>query len=138
MNIGELEGKIIIKIDRTDNEILFSCLDRNRYLMYHEQDCCESVYIEDVVGDLDDLIGSPVIIAREDSNREPDNYGSTTWTFYNIFTIRGGVTIRWNGSSNGYYSESVNFDNVKDLWSYHSSKLITKEEIQKAQDEEEE
>ena len=41
--------------------------------MLHYQDCCESVYIEDVCGDVEDLIGSVVLQADEVTNCEDKN-----------------------------------------------------------------
>ncbi len=81
--------------------------DTPSFLFYHEQDCCEDVRVEEIIGDLDDLVGTPILEAREDTESGDMQYESATWTFYNFRTIKGSVTIRWLGTSNGYYSESV-------------------------------
>jgi len=113
-----LVGKIITNIENLTYEMIFHTND-GVYKMYHEQDCCESVEVDDIVGDLDDIMNSPIVRATEDSNNDPldgdenDGYDSHTWTFYNITTKKGHVTIRWFGSSNGYYSESVDFRRIK-------------------------
>ena len=111
-NISELVGKTLWKIDVSSDSLRFYTTETEEYLMYHEQDCCEHVYIEDMVGDLKDLINSPIVLAEERSSDEPamNSYDETyLWTFYELATVKGSVTIRWYGSSNGYYSVSVSF-----------------------------
>lgn len=114
--INELIGKIIIKVEKFDNEILFHLSNGAIYKQHHEQDCCEYVHIEDINGDLNDLVGNRLIQAEESYQKAKNNdeYDSATWSFYKFATIKGYVTIRWFGSSNGYYSESANMVKIKE------------------------
>lgn len=110
----DLKGAILCKAEtKDDEELLLYITDKYYVRFYHEQDCCESVYIEDIEGDLQDLVGSPILMAEEVTRQGPeddddDNWvESYTWTFYKFATLKGSVTVRFYGSSNGYYSESV-------------------------------
>lgn len=111
--IPQLAKFTFTAIQRTDDEIIFTRSDGRRVRMWHEQDCCEGVYIESIVGDLDALIGKPLTIAEMVSNYSDDNkpHGDERWTFYRLGTDFGNiVTIRWYGESNGYYSTAVTVD----------------------------
>lgn len=122
-------GKTFSKITQQGEEaIIFETKEGEKFKMYHEQDCCEGVYIEDIIGDLQSLVGNPLLIAEERSTHSSEPEGeelarkhkatgkseidSATWTFYELATIKGYVTIRWCGQSNGYYSESVSLHQI--------------------------
>lgn len=119
LKFENLLGMTLSKIEnKDDDEIIFTTAEGRRFKLYHSQDCCECVSVEDVIGDLDDLIGSPLLQAEEVTSEEnpagitKEYQDSFTWTFYKLATIKGSVTIRWYGESNGYYSESVDFEEI--------------------------
>ena len=126
MEFKDLVGKTLksIRIDKGDDDdiIVFTDTEGKKYQLNHYQDCCECVTIEDICGDIGDIIGNPIMVAEEvqhEQNVNPegaeadDSDDSFTWTFYKLDTCKGGVTIRWLGESNGYYSESVSFSEIK-------------------------
>jgi hypothetical protein len=138
VTMNDLEGLVFRTVEQVDcgngDELHFTTLDGQLYSMFHDQDCCEDVHLDDIVGDLQDLINTPILSARESADSDmvdaqrsimdgedfvmhklstfdeqvtPQSNDSETWTFYLFRTIKGSVTLRWHGSSNGYYSESV-------------------------------
>ena len=142
VDISILKGKVISSIHTDTNEIddydqlcadesiTFICTDGTELTMQHTKDCCENVTVEDICGDLRDLIGQTIVTAEVVINSSTDDIVtsedkpvnsflpvypvahtmsdySETWTFYKLDCIKGSVVIRWLGESNGYYSESV-------------------------------
>lgn len=117
MDFKTLEGRTLKSVTQIDDDVIeFVTVEGGAYRLHHCQDCCESVVVDDISGDLADLVGEPILLAEEAESTEPpagrENYESDTWTFYKLRTIKGSVDIRWHGSSNGYYSERVDFDKV--------------------------
>ncbi len=114
IGISALVGKTIIHIERAQDDQKLKLFTQDKvFEFYHSQDCCEDVSIEDVVGDFEDLINTPILVAEESSSStnpdQPDSHDDdcTLWTFYKFATVKGWVDVRWLGSSNGYYSMSV-------------------------------
>jgi len=109
--IEDMVGKVFTSVTQDCDVMVFENTTE-RFVFFHYQDCCESVSIEDIVGDLEDLVGEPLLLAEEVSGETPVDFNemdheSVTWTFYKFATRKGYVDVRWLGESNGYYSESV-------------------------------
>ena len=110
---GKTFKNIIINDSRTN--ISFITEDNEWYTLNHKQECCESVYLEDVDNDINELIGSKILLAELRTNtsdihkgeRDFDTYSSRTWSFYTIGNINTTCVIRWFGASNGCYSEEA-------------------------------
>jgi hypothetical protein len=116
MKLEDLSGKKIKSITgcEVDSGNFIITFDDNTWVeFYHSQDCCESVSIEDVVGNPENHIGAILYGIDEKSNSDSINpdleYDSFTWTFYTIKTSKGYLDVRWFGISNGYYSEGVSY-----------------------------
>lgn len=99
-HIGELRGLTLVDImipigTLYTDKLTFTSSDGKTFLMTHVQDCCEQVHLSDVVGDLRDLVGSPILIAEETCNQVVDRNKdeSATWTFYKLATQKGYVTM---------------------------------------------
>lgn len=115
--IGDMVGLTVENIDVNGDEMTFIFTIGLKVQFYHSQNCCESVYIESVVGDINDLIGNVLTVAEEVSNYDTTaskltendvEWGEVEqWTFYKFDSNKGGITVRWYGTSNGYYSTDV-------------------------------
>src|SRR3989344_3845723 len=130
VDFGVLKNKILkdVQVNRshkvngyeTGDEIIFISSHNEKWKMFHDVDCCEEVSIEDINGNIQDLIGVPIIIAEKvtskgnpkEKYRDPLDTWTCTWTFYKLATVKGYVTIRWYGTSTGYYSEEVDFKKI--------------------------
>ena len=115
VELSVLVGKVIKSIsglEKNSDEVRIHTECGQEYMFYHNQDCCESVDLDDYEGDANDLIGGIITsaeIAEGDHDKEPEHADSFTWTFYKIETSKGGLWMRWLGESNGYYGEEVDF-----------------------------
>lgn len=92
--------------------VYLTSTESRRFRFVHVPDCCSTGHLVDVNGDPGDLIGNPIVMANEVSSGGhcTEDFESLTWTFYHLATIKGIVTLRWLGKSNGYYSEEIDLE----------------------------
>jgi hypothetical protein len=120
VNLSSFVGKYVVGVrgmEKGSEEIYILFDDTSALKFHHDQDCCGNVSVEDVIGDPTDLVCLPLLMCEEVESVQPDYYSATsTWykfasiggyTWYKFASIGGYVTVRWLGTSNGYYSEGV-------------------------------
>jgi hypothetical protein len=111
MEFSDMVGKVLESVEAGDERIVFNFSDGTAAESYHSQQCCESVRIESQDGNIESIIGSPIVVADEtcDHDNPPEYPSSWTWTHQAIRTEKGEVTFHWLGESNGYYGETPYF-----------------------------
>ena len=79
--IEDLLNQTIISVngfEEGSDEIRITTKEGNTYRMYHDQDCCESVNINEIIGDVNDILDSPILRAEEKTNSE-DTFGKINY-----------------------------------------------------------
>lgn len=116
----ELIGKTLVDVKQSYNSVVF-ITDQGEQYEFCEPGGYGSVELDDVCGDWASLLNSPLLMAEKafnDGGYVPvakDGSSSYTWTFFKFATATGYVTMRWYGSSNGYYSEDVAMNRLENV-----------------------
>lgn len=103
--LESLWGAVFERVVRKDDAVYFYPALKTvpALKLHHVQECCESVYLDDVVGDLKDLMHTPILDAKETYHYDKE---VGPCYFYDIRTIKGSVTLRFmhENDSNTMYS----------------------------------
>ena len=111
-SIDELVGKVVRGL-AYDEDYFQILTDDCVYIFHHEYDCCESVWLTQVDGISDKVIGSRIVVAEVVTDGKDTEYGHITWSFYKIGTNKGMIDFRWQGESDGRYSETVDLVKIE-------------------------
>jgi hypothetical protein len=126
----------------TEDRIRIFLENGERFMFWHCHECCEDVYIDNIDGDLEDLIGVPLLTLERTiykRNESPPGVNPPdlsdclwigkgyTWTIYKFETSKGSVVVRWLGISNGRYSERVDFTALLTLEEFRDLRESKKE-----------
>lgn len=90
----------------------------------HEIDCCEHVVIDGIDGWTDAAIGETIVSASE-RIVEHGIFGDEhlTSTFYTVESNSLDLSMKWQGSSNGFYSETVDLSlhSMEGVWDWEEN-----------------
>ena len=105
---GQYIDKLVIKGEGEEAIVYFYLFDLI-YELRHLQECCESVELVDVCGDIEDFSNTTIRRAECNTRDRGTEDGELTYSFYRLDSDKGSLVLRWTGESNGYYSQEVDF-----------------------------
>lgn len=113
----------ITGLEDYSTKVTIKFTDGTKIVQYHDQDCCESVLVAQVDGNVEKHIGATMLSIEEKITRPSEEItnedgwdytpDSLTATFYTLKTSKGYLDWRWDGESNGCYSESVDCEFIR-------------------------
>ncbi len=116
-NWHDLIGRDVVAVDIHTDEVIIETSTLS-IRAYHCRECCEDFRFIKCDGDIGSLFGT-VKVAEEDGGASaPDEFRSMvvddshTWTKLTIATASATVHFWFLGQSNGYYGESVDFQEL--------------------------
>lgn len=114
---SDLIGKTLSAVIPIEDGIAFKIRGGGQGQLRGHRSHLSSVVIRDVVGDLSDLVNSPIVMAdveaKDNHDIIEDEDTGITWTYYKLATQRGYVTISFRGDSlGGRYTENALFEMV--------------------------
>lgn len=101
VKIEALQGLTLRRCVRDGNEIYLYADNGLSFSLGNPSDA----EIEDICGELEWLVGSPITMAeQEESSRDRgDGYEDMAWYYYKLATVKGYVTVRF-ACTDGYYA----------------------------------
>ena len=115
-DVAQLHAKILAVrgMEVGSREVVIDT-DQGTIWLYHEQECCEQVELVDVTGDPEDIVGGVLVLfekrTHEDMRlpkaRKIKSKGSDPFTFYELRTTKGDVTLRWQKVTDTWYGTDV-------------------------------
>lgn len=114
VDLKSLEGKVFTHVSVETGDLTFEN-EKDIYCLQHISDYDEHAYVESISGDLQDLVGTPIIEANEYDGTMPSDSGECDYYFYTFKTHKGFVDVRYCGDPHGDYSTQV--------YLYHQPKI---------------
>ena len=112
--VGKTCSSIWVSLEEENNNVIEFKTPEGTLSMRHNHECCETVVVKQIDGDLNDLVDTPILSAYRETKGIDYEYNKSfyveradLWTFYRLQSAKGPVTISWHGTSNGYYTVEV-------------------------------